>query len=111
MTRTQASPLVQAMSRLGAIGALIYFLFSGIGPSVRFGKSIGETFIHALAVGPFESSLFEGLLTALGVLLVGLAIMMLFVLFGALLGSAIGAALAPYLRMSANGDTPREDES
>jgi len=103
------SPLTVALSRVGATLALVYFLFAGIGPSIRYGRSIGETFIHALAVGPLEGEFFSGLLIVLGVLLMGLAIMMFFVLFGALLGSLVGAILSPHFR-TLNGNNGRNGD-
>lgn len=99
-------PLVTAMSRVGAVVALLYFLVRGLGPSVEYGRAIGESFIHALAVGPFATPFFEKLLTAIGILLMGLAIMQLFVLFGALFGTLVGVVLAPYL---GNGMGARRD--
>ena len=88
---------VKALTRLGAIGALIVYLFSGLGPALRYGHSIGHFMNEALADTPLAGSAGEKLLSAFGSFLGGLAGLMVFVLIGALVGTAAGAILVRYI--------------
>lgn len=102
MERIQANPLVRALSRAGALGALLYYLVKGLGLSAAYGRAIGEDFARTVAVGPFESAFFTAVLVALAVLLVGLALMMMLILFGGLFGALLGIVLSPALGVTRN---------
>ena len=93
----QKHPVVDGLSRLGAISALVVFLFVGLSNSLSYGHSIGEFFTHSFAGTPLETAFFETLLIVIGTILGGLAGMMLFILAGALGGSAIGVIIVRYV--------------
>lgn len=93
----QHHPLVQALSRLGALAALVVYLLVGLGPSLRYGRSIGEFFGESLAATPLQGVVFDKLLVGIGTFLGGLAAIMLFILFGALLGTIAGVILVRYV--------------
>ncbi len=93
----QSNRLVRGLSRFGAISAMLVFLLTGLGPSIRYGREVGHTFYHAFVGSPLDSALMAKALIVLGVLLTGLAIVMLFILIGALIGSALGAVIVRFI--------------
>ena len=82
------------MSRLGAIAAMLYYFFGALGPAIRFGREIGESFSHALAFGIFGTPLAHAGFIGLGVLLVTVAGLQLFVTIGAVAGGFVGSVFA-----------------
>jgi hypothetical protein len=106
----QRDPWIQVFTRLGAVIGVIFFLFGALTTALEYGRHLGIAFNAALADTPLGGELGATLMIAFASFLGGLAALMICILAGALLGSALGAVVVRYVMAplrSGSETTPR----